>query len=307
MPGHARAKLHHEGTPGTQVMKTILPFGIALAALAVMLPAGRGAEDRAPAARKEAILKRFVSEFVPLTPGKGKYPAAFDLGSKGDAPDAEKPAVRVTFRAPFAVARYEVTQELYEAVMGKNPSRWKGPRNSVEMVSWAEANEFCRKATAELRRLKLLGADEVIRLPSEAEWEYACRAGTTTRYSFGDAADDLKHHAWFKGNARGEDPPVGKKKPNAWGLYDMHGYVWEWCADAWHPNYNGAPTDGRAREKRGEKDRVVRGGSWKDGADECRSAFRHHLSAGARSDAVGFRCVRARDNSAQKKGPADGR
>src|SRR5207248_9146766 len=106
-------------------------------------------------------------------------------------PDTEKPVVTITLKSPFAMAKYEVTQELYEAVAGKNPSKWKGPRNSVEMVSWDEANDFCRKATAELRKRKLIGADEVIRLPSEAEWEYACRAGTTTRYSFGDDAKDL--------------------------------------------------------------------------------------------------------------------
>ena len=101
------------------------------------------------------------------------------MGSGGDGPAGEKPAV-VKMQRPFAMAKYEVTQELYEAIMGKNPSKWKGPRNSVEMVSWDEASEFCRKLTAELRRLKLIGRNEVIRLPSEAEWEYACRAGTTT-------------------------------------------------------------------------------------------------------------------------------
>jgi formylglycine-generating enzyme required for sulfatase activity len=215
------------------------------------------------------------------------------MGSEKDAPNSEKPVHMVTFRYSFAVAKYEVTQELYEAIMGRNPSRWKGPRNSVEMVNWTEANDFCRKVTAELRQRRLLAEGEVIRLPSEAEWEYACRAATTTRYSFGDPADHLKDFAWFKGNSKGEDPPVGKKKPNAWGLYDMHGYVWEWCQDAWHPNYEGAPTDGTAWEGPTAGEHVVRGGSWADDADHCRSAYRHHLKAEHRSDAVGFRCVRA--------------
>jgi formylglycine-generating enzyme required for sulfatase activity len=246
-----------------------------------------------PAEARDKILKRFADEFVALTPGTGKFPASFRMGSGGDAPDAEKPAVEVTFAAPFAVAKYEVTQELYEAVMGKDPAKWQGPRNSVEMVTWDDANAFCRKATELLRDRKLLGDDEVIRLPSEAEWEYACRAGTTERYSFGDKADDLKDYAWFKGNSKGEDPPVGKKKPNAWGLYDMHGYVWEWCADAWHPSHEGAAKDGRPREDKDEKDRVIRGGSWNDDADSCRSAFRGHKPADFKSDAVGFRCVRA--------------
>src|SRR5436305_7647883 len=118
-------------------------------------------------------------------------------GGERKAGATEGPATKVTFKKPFAVARYEVTQELYQAVTGKDPSKWKGPRNSVEMVSWDEANDFCRKATDELRKRKLLGDDEVIRLPSEAEWEYACRAGTKTKYSFGDKEDALKDHAWF--------------------------------------------------------------------------------------------------------------
>jgi formylglycine-generating enzyme required for sulfatase activity/outer membrane protein assembly factor BamB len=258
---------------------------------ALLCVAAVPAADESAAADK--ILATFVDEFVPLTPGAGKFPASFQMGSAGDAPDAERPAFTVTFKAPFAVAKYEVTQELYEAVVGKNPSRWKGNRNSVEMVSWDEANAFCRKATAELRRRKLLKDDEVIRLPTEAEWEYACRAGSKTAYSFGDAADDLKDYAWFKGNAKGEDPPVGKKKPNAWGLYDMHGYVWEWCSDSWHKNYEGAPTDGTAWTGKDEKEHVLRGGSWADDADSIRSAFRAHRPADHRSDAVGFRCVRA--------------
>jgi len=278
--------------------------------LAVIVSAGlaaaltiSGVERKSPADRKEAILKLFVEEFVPLAAGKGKFPAFFLMGSAKDAPKEEQPVVKVTFRAPFAMARYEVTQELYEAVMGRNPSKWKGPRNSVEMVSWKEANEFCRKVTAALRERKLLGKDEIIRLPSEAQWEYACRAGSTTRYAFGDSADDLKNYAWFKGNSKGEDPPVGKKRPNAWGLYDMHGYVWEWCADAWHDSYKGAPTDGSSWEQKDAKERVARGGSWNDGADQCRSAYRQHFRADERSDTVGFRCVRSKAAPQKKKGP----
>jgi formylglycine-generating enzyme required for sulfatase activity len=251
-----------------------------------------GAEPGTPGGA-DAILKRFVEEFASLTPGTGKFPASFRMGSAADAPAAEKPAHTVTFAASFAVARYEVTQELYEAVLGRNPSKWKGPRNSVEMVSWDEATEFCRQATTELRRRKLLGENEVVRLPTEAEWEYACRAGTTTAYGFGDSADDLKDYAWFKGNSKGEDPPVGKKKPNAWDLYDMHGYVWEWCQDAWHDNYEGAPADGSAWEEKDAREHVVRGGSWADEAPSARSAFRGHQPAGQRSDTIGFRCVRA--------------
>jgi formylglycine-generating enzyme required for sulfatase activity len=269
-------------------------------ALAVLLFAVVPAPADEPEAQREKILKRFVEELVPIRPGKDPFPASFKMGSaEDDAPRAEKPQVTVKFREPFAMAKYEVTQELYEAVTGKNPSKWKGPRNSVEMVSWDEANDFCRRLTEELHERKLLPQDQLIRLLSEAEWEYCCRAGTTTRFSFGDKADDLKDYAWFKGNSRGEDPPVGKKKPNAWGLYDMHGYVWEWCADAWNKDHEGAPTDGTARAAKDVNERVVRGGSWNDAADACRSAIRQGRPLDTRSDTIGFRCVQA---AAPKKG-----
>jgi formylglycine-generating enzyme required for sulfatase activity len=252
---------------------------------------------RAQPADRKKVLKRFAEEFVELTPGKGKFPASFDMGSSSDAaPASEKPVVKVTFARPFAMAKYEVTQELYEVVMGKNPSRWPGPRNSVERVNWDEANTFCKKVTELLRQHKLIGASDVIRLPSEAEWEYACRAGTKTAYSFGDRAADLGAYAWFDGNSKGENPPVGKKKPNAWGLYDMHGYVWEWCADAWGPTHKGASTTGAARIDKDEKDRVTRGGSWADPPDSARSRYRDHKPLTYRSDRVGFRCVRVAGN-----------
>jgi formylglycine-generating enzyme required for sulfatase activity len=252
----------------------------------------------APADGKEdkgaRILRTFAEELVPLTPGKGKFPARFTMGTAGDkAAASERPTVKVSLKAPFAMAKYEVTQELYELVTGKSPSRWRGPRNSVEKVTWDDANTFCTKVTALLRKQKLIKANEVIRLPSEAEWEYACRAGTTTAYSFGDKAADLGDYAWYHGNAKGNDPPVGKKKPNAWGLYDMHGYVWEWTADAWSDSHEGAKADGSPRVNAKEKARVVRGGAWTDNADAARSASRQKRLATYSSDAVGFRCVKA--------------
>jgi len=263
-------------------------FASALLLLAVVLLAVSAQQPKPPKApyrNKDEALKLFAGEFVPLTPGKGTFPASFRMGS-ADGPKSERPVHTVKLSKPFALAKYEVTQELYQAVMGKNPSKWTGPRNSVEMVSWNEAVAFCRQATAELRQRKLIAADEAIRLPSEAEWEYACRAGTATPYSC--PAADLKDYCWFKGNSKGYDPPVGAKKPNPWGLYDMHGYVWEWCADAWHPSYDGAPAD------RDAKEHVIRGGSWNDPAESCRSAAREARAADFRSDNVGFRCVRAR-------------
>jgi formylglycine-generating enzyme required for sulfatase activity len=273
-------------------MRTLAPWVCCLLGAALSTPLARtGAGGQGKKA--DAILKRFADEFLPVTPGKGKFPASFEMGSATGGPAAERPAHTVTLRKPFAMAKYEVTQELYQAVTGASPSKWKGPRNSVEKVSWDEAVAFCRRATQELRRLGLLDKGEVIRLPSEAEWEYVCRAGTATAYSFGPDAAELTKYGWFMGNAKGNDPPVGAKKPNPWGFYDMHGYVWEWCADAWHPNYEGAPDDGSPWEKEGAKERVIRGGAWTEPADRCRSAFRGHAPAGTRSDAIGFRCVRA--------------
>lgn len=268
-----------------------------------------GAEE--PAAKKpdrSKILKTFASEFVEITPGKGDFPASFEMGSNRGKP-SEKPVHKVTIPYSFEIAKYEVTQELYEAVAGNNPSKWKGPRNSAEMMMWTEAVDFCRTVTKLLRKEKLIAQDEEIRLPTEAEWEYCCRAGTETAYSFGDdavkkgdkekQATILNAYGWHTGNAKGKDPPVGALKPNPWGLYDVHGYLSEFTADAWFDNYEDAPTDGGVRKAKqdatdDEPKRVVRGGSWKDRYEALRSSARSPIAADARDDAVGFRCVKAK-------------
>jgi formylglycine-generating enzyme required for sulfatase activity len=243
----------------------------------------------APPQEVPKTLKVFREEFVPITPGKDGFPASFEMGGKGAGP-----VHTVTFKHAFLVAKHEIPQNLWEDVMGKNPSRWKGPRNSVEMLSFEEAVDFCRKATEKLRAAKLIGEDQVVRLPSEAEWEYVARAGTTTAYSFGDDVKDLDAHAWHTGNAAGNDPPVGAKKPNPWKLYDVHGYLWEWCADAWHDTYEGAPADGSAWTEGGDpRRRVLRSGSWKDKAEQLTSFHRRAAEAGLKDDAVGLRCVLA--------------
>jgi formylglycine-generating enzyme required for sulfatase activity len=255
------------------------------------------------------LLKAFVDDFIVITPGTGQFPATFQQG--GGQP-VEQPIHQVALKTPYAMAKYEVPQNLYEAVMGSNPSRWKGPRNSVESMTWDEANQFCRKVTERLRAAELIKSDEVIRLPSESEWEYCCRAGTTTAYSFGDAAQAegdvapratlLDAYAWHTGNAAGNDPAVGVLKPNAWGLYDVHGYLWEYCSDEWQPNYDNVPTDGSPRQAANPTPadsqppvrRVMRSGSWKDDFTSLRSASRRPISQSSRDDAIGFRCVLSR-------------
>ena len=249
------------------------------------------AADPSPAQTK--LLQVFRDEFIAITPGEGTFPKSFAMG-RADGSDPERPVHEVSFAYKFEIARYEVPQNLWEAVMGTNPSTWKGNRNSVEMLSFDEAAAFCRKTTELMRAAKLIEENQVIRLPSEAEWEYAARAGTTTVYSFGDDVAKLDEYGWHTGNAAGNDPPVGAKKPNAWGLYDVHGYLSEWCSDEWHENYEGAPGDGSSwtGSDPGPK-RVRRGGSWRDEAVGLTSSYRVGEPAKSRDDAIGLRCVLA--------------
>jgi formylglycine-generating enzyme required for sulfatase activity len=227
---------------------------------ALLCNAGRAMADDASSLE---LLKEFVSELILVTPGKAPFPRSIELDGR-----------RLEPTTPIRIAKFETTQRLYEFVMGSNPSRWKGPRNSVEMVSYDEANAFCKKLTQLLRKEKLIDADEDVRLPTELEWEYCCRAGTTTRYSFGDDASKLGDFAWTTDNAAGNDPPVGAKKPNPWGLFDVHGYLWEWC---------GVDPDG--------KEAPARGGAWTSTAAECRSDSRVLSKRDRRSPDLGFRCV----------------
>jgi formylglycine-generating enzyme required for sulfatase activity len=208
---------------------------------------------------------------------------SFLMGSPENEPGRYKdegPQHRVTVQ-DFYIGKYEVTQAQWRAVMGTNPSSFKGDNLPVENVSWNDAKEFCRKLS------QMTGKE--YRLPTEAEWEYACRAKTTGAY-----AGDLDAMAWYDKNSGSKTHPVGQKQPNAFGLYDMHGNVWEWCEDQWHDSYNGAPTDGRAWTDISAtgSDRVFRGGGWGYYAVICRSADRHNGAPGDRGDYVGFRLVR---------------
>jgi formylglycine-generating enzyme required for sulfatase activity len=209
--------------------------------------------------------------------------------SDSDASDDEKPPHQVKVNS-FAIGKYPVTQAQYEAVMGTNPSYFKNnPQNAVERVSWNDAQAFCQKLS------QITG--KTYRLPTEAEWEYACRAGTTTRFYFGDDANQLGDYVWYNGNSQDKTHPVGQKKPNAWGLHDMIGNVWEWCEDDWHDNYIGAPTDGSAwfikNDNRSQPTKCLRGGSWDFNPNHCRSADRIRDSPGNDDYGIGFRvaCV----------------
>jgi formylglycine-generating enzyme required for sulfatase activity len=212
----------------------------------------------------EKISKGITLEMVGLPAGQ------FLMGSPDSDPDArdfEKPQHQVKINS-FAIGKYPVTQAQYEAVMGTNPSHFSNnPQNSVEKVSWDDAQAFCQKLS------QITG--KTYRLPTEAEWEYACRAGTTTRYYFGDDANQLGDYAWYSGNSQQTTHPVGQKRPNAFGLYDMHGNVWEWCEDNWHNSYQNAPSDGSAWLIKDNDYQIVRGGSWYDDPYYCRSAYRN--------------------------------
>ncbi|MCL4205664.1 MAG: SUMF1/EgtB/PvdO family nonheme iron enzyme [Pirellulaceae bacterium] len=212
----------------------------------------------------------------------------FQMGSPdsdSDALNSEKPQHTVRITKPFYLGVTEVTQEQYERVMGANPSNFKGTHLPVERVSWEDAVDFCRKLSALPAERS---AGRVYRLPTEAEWEYACRAGSKTKWSFGDSESSLGEYAWYTSNAGSKTNPVGQKKPNAWGLYDMHGNVWEWCSDWWKRDYTTTAMSDPTGPATGSA-RVFRGGSWLYYGVNCRSAYRNGDTPSSRGSGVGFR------------------
>jgi formylglycine-generating enzyme required for sulfatase activity len=226
----------------------------------------------------ENLPNQVTLEMVSLPAGE------FLMGS--DESDYEKPQHQVKVNS-FAIGKYPVTQAQYEAVMGTNPSYFKNnPQNPVEQVSYDDAKAFCQKLS------QITG--KTYRLPTEAEWEYACRAGTTTDYYFGDDANQLGDYAWYYENSNSTTHRVGQKKPNGWGIYDMSGNVWEWCEDDWHNSYAGAPDDGTAwldNDNRSQSLKCLRGGSWYFYPDGCRSAIRTGCYPVNHSIGIGFRVV----------------
>jgi formylglycine-generating enzyme required for sulfatase activity len=225
------------------------------------------------------IAMRFVS--IPA----GEFTMGSPSTEVGRAPD-EAPMHRVTISRSFLIGVYEVTQAQWMAVMGENPSVFfDDPSNPVEMVSWDDSQEF-------LRRLNALNLGGTFRLPTEAEWEYAARAGSTTAFGFGDDPEFrlLQQHAWFYSRAEGRSHPVGLKKPNAWGLYDMHGGVWEWCSDWFAPFADDQAVTDPQGPATGTH-RVIRGGSWFNEPEALRSANRHRHSRDSRQTNLGLRVV----------------
>ncbi|WP_440956852.1 formylglycine-generating enzyme family protein [Methanosarcina sp. Mfa9] len=222
-------------------------------------------------------------EFVKIPAGE------FMMGSpsdEGGIANSGKPVHEVTIENSYYLGKYEVSQEQWKSVMGNNPSHFKGDDLPVEYVSWYDAQEFINKLNA------MEGTDKY-RLPSEAEWEYACRAGTTTRYFFGGDESKLGDYAWYCRNSDEMTHPVGQKKPNSWGLYGMSGNVLEWCQDEWYDNYDGAPSDGSAWEGGNSSRRVIRSGSWNAAPTVCHSAFRFRFAPYTRVHCIGFRLLRS--------------
>lgn len=242
-------------------------------------------------------LKTFTNsidmEFILIQAGE------FYMGSPSNEADRninEGPVHHVKISNAFYMGKYEVMQKQWRNVMGNNPSDFKGDNLPVEQVSWDDVQDFIKK-------LNGIEGGGKYRLPTESEWEYASRADTKTRYSFGDDESPLGDYAWYTGYSGAKTHNVGQKKPNPWGLYDMYGNVWEWVQDIYHRNsYSGAPTDGTSWDGGDDYDgdyrhnRVFRGGCWLCSAGECRSARRSYGGPGTRDFRNGFRLLMAHES-----------
>jgi formylglycine-generating enzyme required for sulfatase activity len=261
------------------------------------LPLREDGHGKTPGAPEPTLTNSIGMTFVPIPAG------TFLMGSPDSDKDAssdEKPQHRVTLSKPFFLAIHPVTQGQYRAVTGESLSHFKGSDDlPVENVSWNDAIAFCN-TLSEREGLKPyyrsgtgepLGGDGY-RLPTEAEWEYACRGGSTTRYCFGDDAASLGEYAWYRDNSDRKAHPVGQKRPNAFGLYDMHGNVWEWCLDRYDAKFYDQPAAPDPWCSSGASDRVIRGGGWNSAPLSARSAHRTGLTPDYRGSFLGFRLAR---------------
>jgi formylglycine-generating enzyme required for sulfatase activity len=233
------------------------------------------------AALETAITNSIGMKFVLIQAGE------FTMGSSENEKDhqADETQHKVKITKPFYMQTTEVTQAQWKAVVGNNPSHFKGDDLPVEQLSWDDAQEFLKKLSVK--------ENVKYRLPTEAEWEYACRAGSTTRFCFGDDDSKLVEYAWYSNNSDRKTHDVGTKKPNAWGLYDMHGNVREWCNDWYDENYyKNRPAEDPQGPASGVS-RVLRGGDWPYGSRRCRSAYRRRYGPSFHGVSVGFRAARS--------------
>lgn len=216
-------------------------------------------------------------EFVLIPPG------VFQMGSPAEIGDSdEKPKHQVSLTKPFFLGKFEVTQAQWMQLMRSNPSHFKGENRPVDNVSWNDCLRFLEKLAAK--------TDRTFSLPTEAQWEYACRAGTDTRWNFGDSPVPITEYAWVGQESRSTTHPVGQKKPNPWGLHDLYGNLGEWCAD-WYGN---PYPKGDAVDPQGPpsgQSKVIRGGAWGDDPSNARSAYRNANGPAGATDGIGFRCV----------------
>ncbi|UCC97355.1 MAG: SUMF1/EgtB/PvdO family nonheme iron enzyme [Phycisphaerales bacterium] len=275
---------------------TVIAEILCLALMFAVHPGCRRAEDTGKV--PEVIRTKSGLDMVVIPGGW------FEMGSDKAAPD-ESPAHRV-WVSSFLMDTCEVVQEQFKKFQFPDPSHFKNPQNPLEQINWTDAAMYCNERSLS-EGLEPCYDEETwdcnftangYRLPTEAEWEYACRAGTKSEYSFGNDARRLRDYAWFTDNSSGKTHPVGQKKPNPWGLHDMHGNAAEWCNDYYSENYYSQAPQQDPRGPREGKERVLRGGAWNSSAEACRSAYRTSDPSiddtCLANDAIGFRCVRKR-------------
>lgn len=269
----------HNEVQARQTISNLLLAGMLLLGLA-----GLGAASESPAidAGGPEEIKNSIDMELILIPS-GSFQMGVDKSFEAEA-DATRHSV--TISTPFYMGKHEVTQKQWAAIMGRNPSKFKGSTRPVEQVSWDDVQKFI----AALNQKE----GKHYRLPTEAEWEYAARAGTKTAYFFGDDEDDeglLSQYAWFKGNSGKKTHPVGMLLPNAWGLYDMHGNVWEWCQDWYDKEYYAKSPDADPSGPLSGSDHVIRGGSWNKIPYYLKAGYRNYATPDGVDDTLGFRLV----------------